>query len=101
MTRSLFRHGSVVAAASLAVVLAGCSTTGDTGTGAAAEASATPVAMGALNDTCPMSGRPVDPDAPTVSYAGQTVGFCCGGCVGMWGKMATADKDAFLAKFQR
>jgi hypothetical protein len=58
------------------------------------------VAMGAVNDVCPMSGQPIDPNAPTVEYAGKTVGFCCGGCVSPWDKMTKAEKDAFLAKYE-
>jgi hypothetical protein len=58
------------------------------------------VAMGAINDQCPMSGRPVDPEAPTVEHAGSTIGFCCGGCVGPWEQMTKAEKDGFVAKYE-
>ncbi len=32
-----------------------------------------------INDTCPWSGKPVQPDSLTV-YDGQVVGFCNPGC---------------------
>jgi hypothetical protein len=47
-----------------------------------------------------MSGRPVDPNGPTVEYHGKTVGFCCGGCVSPWDKMSDAEKNAFLTKYE-
>jgi hypothetical protein len=57
------------------------------------------VSMGALNSACPISGNPVDPDAPTVTYKGNTIGFCCAGCVNGWKKMSDADKQAFVTKY--
>ncbi|MCH2153155.1 MAG: hypothetical protein MK089_07410 [Phycisphaerales bacterium] len=36
--------------------------------------------LGIMNDTCPMSGRPVNNESPNASWNGQSVGFCCGGC---------------------
>ena len=49
-----------------------------------------------VNAKCPMSGKPVD-NTHTVSYKGQTVGFCCGNCPSSWAKLSDADKDAKLA----
>jgi hypothetical protein len=77
-----------LAAAGL-LALAGCATT-----------EKADVSMGAVNDVCPMSGRPVDPNGPTVEYHGKTVGFCCGGCVSPWDKMSDAEKNAFLTKYE-
>ncbi|MHC4216950.1 MAG: hypothetical protein ACYSU7_00705 [Planctomycetota bacterium] len=57
------------------------------------------VSMGVINDVCPMSGRPVSPDAPTIEYAGDTIGFCCGGCVAPWESLTRPEKDAFVAKY--
>lgn len=34
------------------------------------------------NSYCPVKGGEVDPEAPTVSYKGKTIGFCCPGCDG-------------------
>ena len=53
--------------------------------------------MGAMNTTCPFSGRPVDANANTVSYKGQAVGFCCNGCSGKFDKMSDAEKAAKMA----
>lgn len=32
------------------------------------------------NTLCPVSGKPVDPAAPTVEFEGKAIGFCCGNC---------------------
>ncbi len=56
-----------------------------------AAATATPV-----NAKCPISGKPVD-NTKTVSYKGQTVGFCCGNCPNSWAKLSDAEKDTKLA----
>ncbi|MBG80421.1 MAG: hypothetical protein CMJ39_06915 [Phycisphaerae bacterium] len=40
----------------------------------------TQASLGIMNDTCPMSGRPVNNESPSASWNGQSVGFCCGGC---------------------
>jgi hypothetical protein len=49
-----------------------------------------------VNANCPMSGKPVS-GANTVSYKGQTVGFCCGNCPNSWAKLSDSEKDAKLA----
>jgi hypothetical protein len=54
--------------------------------------------MGAINDTCPMSGMPIN-DSTTVTYHGATVGFCGEGCKTTWMNKSAAEKNAFLAKF--
>lgn len=55
-------------------------------------------AMGMMNETCPVMNEPVDPDGPTVTYQGQTIGFCCPGCVDGWKNMSESQKQAFVAK---
>ena len=75
-----------------AVLLTGCASSGP------ATATSTPVALGAVNDSCPMSGRPVDANS-MVSYKGYDVGFCCGGCKGPWVDKTEAEKDQYLAEF--
>ena len=52
--------------------------------------------MGMINDTCPMSGEPVDKDT-SVSYMGYEVGLCCGGCKAGWNQMSS---DAKMAKIE-
>lgn len=88
MKRSLITAG--VAGALL--VLVGCETTGSSTSQPTTQAS-----MGMLNDTCPLSGDPVDPNARTVSYAGHTIGFCCNGCVAGWNKKSANEKAAYVA----
>ena len=55
--------------------------------------------MGVLNDTCPVMGGGVDPEAETASFHGYTIGFCCDGCKGKWDEMSDAAKQAFVAKY--
>jgi YHS domain-containing protein len=55
------------------------------------------VSMGAMNDKCPMSGMAVNKSAPTATYNGKTVGFCCGGCAAKFNALSDADKDKKIA----
>ncbi|MHC4082405.1 MAG: hypothetical protein ACYS15_09630 [Planctomycetota bacterium] len=89
MARARNLTGLGVLAAAGLMALSGCAST-----------EKADVSMGAVNDVCPMSGRPIDPNGPTVEYDGKTVGFCCGGCVSPWDKMTRAEKDAFLAQYE-
>lgn len=59
-----------------------------------ATASAVPV-----NKVCAiMHEHPVKEKNPTtVSWKGQTVGFCCADCVDEWKNLSAADKDKALA----
>jgi len=55
--------------------------------------------MGAVsNETCPMSGEPVNPEVKTVSFQGKEIGFCCDGCAGKFAKLSDAEKTSLLAK---
>jgi hypothetical protein len=54
--------------------------------------------MGIINETCPMSGRPVDQNADTVTYNGRTVGFCCDNCDDRWTAKTDEEKDAYIAE---
>lgn len=51
-----------------------------------------------VNTKCPVSGEEVKAGGATVSYNGQTVGFCCPGCIGKFNAMSDADKAAALSK---
>ena len=86
-TRNLAGLGILAAAGLFA--LPGCATTDK------ADASS-----GAVNDICPISGRAINPNGPTVEFQGKTVGFCTSGCVSPWDKMSYAEKNAFLAKYE-
>ena len=58
------------------------------------------VSMGIVNDTCPVMGGRVNPDTETVQYDGDTVGFCCAGCIRGWESMSDDEKKASLAKYK-
>lgn len=51
-----------------------------------------------VNTKCPVSGEEVKAGGATASYNGQTVGFCCPGCIGKFNAMSDADKAAALSK---
>lgn len=51
-----------------------------------------------VNTKCPVSGEALPADAKTVSFNGQSVGFCCAGCVGKFEAMGADAKSAALAK---
>lgn len=55
-------------------------------------------AMTASNTVCPVSGRAMDPEAPTREYKGRTVGFCCDDCPKKWDTSTDAQRDAMLEK---
>ncbi len=90
MLRSTARIGLIAAIAAGAVVLWGCQTEKATKTST--------VSMGAVNDTCPGSGKPVKASAGTATWRGKTIGFCCPNCVAPWNAMSGKDKDAFVAE---
>jgi len=50
---------------------------------------------GVVNDICPVMGGAVSKDTPYKTiYKGKTIGFCCAGCVGAFGK----DPEAYVKK---
>ena len=68
-------------------------TKADAADAATAEATTDGPALVAENDTCPVSGSPVDPRY-TVAFEGRLVGFCCTNCP----KTFWDDPESFLAK---
>jgi hypothetical protein len=56
------------------------------------------VSMGVVNETCPMTGGPVDGSVAAAEFNGQKVGFCCPGCPEKWEAMSDAEKQAFIDK---
>ncbi len=92
MKRSLLTAG----VAGALMMLVACETSPDSTTQPTTRAS-----MGMINDTCPMSGERVDPNAKTASYGGQTIGFCCDACVGAWTKKSASEKAAYVASQSR
>lgn len=51
----------------------------------------------ASNDACPFTGGGVNSSVATVSFQGQDVGFCCGGCATKFKNMSDEDKAAKMA----
>jgi hypothetical protein len=56
------------------------------------------VSMGAVNDQCPVSGKPNAADAGTATWRGHTIGFCCPNCAAQWNAKSAKDKDEFVAQ---
>ena len=52
--------------------------------------------VGAVNDICPFSGKPVNADIQTISFQGQEIGFCCAGCVSKFTNMTDTERAALL-----
>lgn len=51
-----------------------------------------------VNSTCPFSGEQLSADAPTATFDGKTVGFCCKKCTAKFEAMKDDDKRAVVAK---
>ena len=49
-----------------------------------------------VNQSCPISGNPVDAGAGTVAYDGHAIGFCCPGCIDGFKGWDEAKKDDFV-----
>lgn len=58
------------------------------------------VSMGAVNDTCPIMGGDVDPNAKMAEFEGAKIGFCCDGCISKWNTWSYAQKQDFVTKNQ-
>lgn len=90
-----------VTALSLLLLLAGCTTTRpalpSTTGGTAVRPQGTALKPGmAVNDTCPISGGPVDPKVPGVEFEGRTVGFCSSDCTSKWQATPVGIKNHFV-----
>ena len=51
---------------------------------------------GPINANCPISQKPVDPEATTLRYKGHTIGFCCPGCEERFLAWDEQKKDDFV-----
>ena len=58
--------------------------------------SASAAAPGAMNTTCPLSGRAVNASV-TSEHEGKKVAFCCAGCKGKFDAMTAAKKSETMA----
>ena len=94
MIGSKARFGLAAAIAAGAALLCGCQTNKST----AKSGGSSTAAMGAINDKCPESGKPVKADAGTATWRGKTIGFCCPMCIGPWDAKSAKEKDAFVAR---
>lgn len=51
-----------------------------------------------INNVCPIMGGEVDKDTSyKIEYEGETIGFCCPGCIGKF----KADPEKYMAKIQK
>ncbi len=87
------RYATTVAAGWV-VLLSGCATGVDAQSGNPA---ARPRTIATVNDTCPISGRSIQPHAPVALYQGLVVGFCGRKCVRAWMMRSDAAKRELIA----
>jgi len=55
-----------------------------------------------INDTDPVTGKPLTASSPALAYKGYVIGFCCAssaGYKGGWDRMSEKEKDAFVRKY--
>jgi len=102
MKRTMLRTCSSVALlAGCAVMLTACKSDDHSTTSPSTQASmhsSDTVAMGAINDTCPMSAHPVDPNLTVTTANGKKVAFCGGACVEGWHNMSKSEQMAYVDK---
>ncbi len=58
-----------------------------------------PSGRGPVNDLCPIMNKPVKTTITTV-YKGETIGFCCKGCIKKWNAKEETVKDAMLKSWK-
>jgi hypothetical protein len=104
LLKMILRRRPVLALTGLVLLALGCSgaSTGASMRGPAPSPSrrvdqAPPVA-GVINHSCPITGRAVAPDAPTVAHKGHTIGLCGDACVAGWERLREPIKDNFVAR---
>ena len=94
MIRSLIRSLPAVLITCAAIAFVGCESDGSDDM-ATTQASAS---MGAINDSCPIMGGDIDPNATMADFGGTKVGFCCNGCINKWNAWSDAQKRDYVAK---
>ena len=50
-----------------------------------------------VTTVCPIMGHDVSENGGSTIWNGQTIGFCCEGCLPKWDKLSDEDKAAKLA----
>lgn len=80
-------------------LLTACSCMVLTGCQSSAKAKENQASLGSINDHCPVLGfKNVDPAAPTTTYKGHVIGFCCDSCPKKWEAWSEEKKDAYVSK---
>ncbi len=88
------RYATMVAGGWVAL-MSGCVTSGVNSQ--SGKPAARPRAIVTVNDTCPISGRSIQPDAPVALYQGLGVGFCGRKCVRAWMARSDTEKRELIA----
>ncbi len=61
------------------------------------ESGSAPVTVAvASNSLCPIMGHDVTDDGGRVEFDGETIGFCCSGCIEKWNALSAEDKAEHL-----
>lgn len=50
------------------------------------------IVVAAVNSVCPIMGHEVTDDGGRVDFNGDTVGFCCPGCIDKWNALSDEEK---------
>jgi len=91
---SLIRSSVILAAGVLAIGLTAPVSLAQDGHGNHAHAEKE--STGPVNSMCPIGGEAVEDDGGSTVYKGNTIGFCCKGCIKKFGAWDEAKKDEFV-----
>ena len=95
-------HGVAAAVVGWAGIMAGCATGQQAQSkppaapSRAAKPERSPRTIRTVNSICPMSGLPVEADAPIALYRNVAVGFCCRRCLSPWTLLTDREKREIL-----
>ena len=90
---------AVVAAVSLAALLAGAAQPGHENHHAVKGTQPDRQPARAINDRCPIQGGEVDSETAMRVWRRRAIGFCSPGCDTKWDVKPDSEKDAFLGRF--
>jgi len=79
------------------LTIAGCGETADVSEDTASTDVDSSAVLAAVNEHCPIMGSEVTDDGGRTDWNGQTIGFCCPGCIDEWNALSDEDKTAKLA----
>ena len=105
MTQSIYRWGFTVTMV-LGLALGGCSSSVQVSTRSPSPPADSPsweepVMTGPMNNRCPVTGRWVDENSPTVNYKERTIALCSIECLPAWHRMSIASRDTFVSARER